>query len=58
MAIPPPPDKPADFTASDILSADAWTATRLPKPVLGLDVACTRIDKPMPFFTSLNGPPP
>src|SRR5579863_1580569 len=43
MAIPPPPDKPADFTASDILSADAWTATRLPKPVLGLDVACTKI---------------
>jgi pimeloyl-ACP methyl ester carboxylesterase len=26
--------------------------------VVGLDVACTRIDKPMPFFTSLNGPPP
>ncbi|MGH8276407.1 MAG: PAS domain S-box protein, partial [Steroidobacteraceae bacterium] len=38
----PPPDKPADFTASDILSADAWTG-RLPKPVLGLDVACTKI---------------
>ena len=42
MAIPPPPDKPADFTASDILSADAWTGAR-PKPVLGLDVACTKI---------------
>jgi pimeloyl-ACP methyl ester carboxylesterase len=26
--------------------------------VVGLDVACTRNDKPMPFFTSLNGPPP
>src|SRR5579863_2827132 len=42
MAIPPPPDKPADFTASDILSTDAWMG-RLPKPVLGLDVACTKI---------------
>ena len=42
MAIPPPPDKPADFTASDILSADAWTG-RHTKPVLGLDVACTKI---------------
>ena len=42
MATPPPPDKPADFTASDILSADAWTG-RLPKPVLGLDVACTKV---------------
>ncbi len=38
----PPPDKPADFTASDILSADAWTG-RAPKPVLGIDVACTKI---------------
>ncbi|HET9390569.1 MAG TPA: hypothetical protein VFO44_13040, partial [Steroidobacteraceae bacterium] len=37
-----PTDKPAEFTASDILSADAWTG-RLPKPVLGLDVACTKI---------------
>jgi pimeloyl-ACP methyl ester carboxylesterase len=26
--------------------------------VVGLDVACTHNDKPMPFFTSLNGPPP
>ncbi|MGH8322322.1 MAG: alpha/beta hydrolase, partial [Steroidobacteraceae bacterium] len=26
--------------------------------VAGLDVSCTRNDKPMPFFTSLNGPPP
>ncbi|MGO9802700.1 MAG: diguanylate cyclase domain-containing protein, partial [Steroidobacteraceae bacterium] len=42
MAIPPPPDKPADFTASDILSTDAWPG-RLPRPVLGLDVACTKI---------------
>ena len=38
----PPPDKPADFTASDILSADAWTG-RAHKPVLGIDVACTKI---------------
>jgi hypothetical protein len=38
----PPPDKPADFTASDILSADAWTG-RVPKPVLGIDVVCTKI---------------
>ncbi|MBV8911043.1 MAG: hypothetical protein JOZ89_09805, partial [Gammaproteobacteria bacterium] len=38
----PPPDKPADFTASDILSADAW-AGRAPKPVLGVDVVCTKI---------------
>jgi pimeloyl-ACP methyl ester carboxylesterase len=26
--------------------------------VAGLDVSCTRNDKPMPFFVSLNGPPP
>jgi len=38
----PPPDKPADFTASDILAADAWTG-RTPKPVLGMDVVCTKI---------------
>src|SRR5207237_1007794 len=37
-----PPDEPADFTASDILSADAWTG-RAPKPVLGIDVVCTKI---------------
>ncbi|HWG32330.1 MAG TPA: GAF domain-containing protein, partial [Steroidobacteraceae bacterium] len=37
-----PPDKTAEFTASDILSADAWTG-RAPKPVLGMDVACTKI---------------
>jgi PAS domain S-box-containing protein len=37
-----PPDKPAEFTASDILSADAWSG-RAPKPVLGLDVVCTKI---------------
>ena len=37
-----PPDKPADFTASDILSADAWSG-RAPRPVLGIDVACTKI---------------
>src|SRR5690348_17493396 len=37
-----PPDKPAEFTASDILSADAWSG-RAAKPVLGIDVACTKI---------------
>ena len=37
-----PPDKTSEFTASDILSADAWNG-RTPKPVLGLDVACTKI---------------
>src|SRR6185437_12119707 len=26
--------------------------------VAGLDVSCTNNDKPMPFFISLNGPPP
>jgi len=26
--------------------------------VTGLDVSCTLLDKPTPFFTSLNGPPP
>jgi len=26
--------------------------------VAGLDVACTRDDKPMPFFVSFNGPAP
>src|ERR1700749_2503220 len=36
------PDKPAECTAYDILSADAWTG-RAPRPVLGLDVACTKI---------------
>src|ERR1700757_1725462 len=38
----PPPDKPADFTASDILSADAWTG-RNAKPFIGIDVVCTKI---------------
>ena len=38
----PPPDKPADFTASDILSADAWTG-RVAKPFVGIDVVCTKI---------------
>src|SRR5579863_9062157 len=37
-----PTDKPAEFTASDILSADAWSG-RSPKPALGLDVARTKI---------------
>jgi hypothetical protein len=26
--------------------------------VVGLDVSCTRRARPMPFFTSLSGPPP
>ncbi len=26
--------------------------------ISGLDISCTRNAKPMPFFTSLNGPPP
>jgi hypothetical protein len=26
--------------------------------VAGLDVACARDDKPMPFFISVNGPSP
>ncbi len=26
--------------------------------IAGLDVSCTHDDKPTPFFTSLNGPPP
>ncbi len=26
--------------------------------VTGLDVSCTRKDKPLPFFVTLNGPPP
>jgi pimeloyl-ACP methyl ester carboxylesterase len=26
--------------------------------VMGLDISCTRNDKPMPFFITLNGPPP
>ena len=38
----PPPEKPADFTASDILSADAWTG-RSAKPIVGIDVVCTKI---------------
>ena len=37
-----PPEKPADFTASDILSADAWTG-RAAKPIVGIDVVCTKI---------------
>ena len=37
-----PPDKTSEFTASDLLSADAWNG-RTSKPVLGLDVACTKI---------------
>lgn len=37
-----PQDKAAEFTASDILASDAL-AGRAPRPVLGLDVACTKI---------------
>src|SRR5689334_1960606 len=37
-----PPDKTSEFTASDILSADAWNG-RTAKPVVGMDVACTKI---------------
>ncbi|HEV7714885.1 MAG TPA: hypothetical protein VGO53_04795, partial [Steroidobacteraceae bacterium] len=37
-----PPEKTSEFTASDILSADAWNG-RTTKPILGLDVACTKI---------------
>jgi diguanylate cyclase (GGDEF)-like protein/PAS domain S-box-containing protein len=35
-------DKPADLTASDILSPTAWNG-RSATPVVGLDVACTKI---------------
>ena len=35
-------DKPADLTASDILSPNAWNG-RAATPVVGLDVACTKI---------------
>ncbi|MFI4886785.1 MAG: PAS domain-containing protein, partial [Steroidobacterales bacterium] len=37
-----PPDKPTDFTASDILSADAWSG-KTPRPAIGVDVVCTKI---------------
>src|ERR1700750_1912509 len=37
-----PPDKTSEFTASDILSADAWNG-RTARPALGMDVACTKI---------------
>ncbi len=36
----PPPDKPADFSATDILSSDAW---RDKNSKLGIDVTCTKI---------------
>ena len=35
-----PPEKPADFSATDILSSDAWKAKT---PSIGLDVTCTKI---------------
>ncbi len=37
-----PTDSADDFTASDILSPQLWTR-RNPRPVLGLDVTCTKI---------------
>jgi diguanylate cyclase (GGDEF)-like protein/PAS domain S-box-containing protein len=36
-------DKPADLTASDILSPSVWTGGRAARPTLGIDVACTKI---------------
>ena len=36
----PPPEKPADFSATDILSSDAWKDKT---PRLGIDVTCTKI---------------
>ena len=38
-----PPDKSAEFTASDILSADAWNGDKVPRAAIGVDVACTKI---------------
>src|SRR5215831_8928140 len=38
----PPPEVPPDLTASDVLSSDIWSG-RAVQPVLGLDVACTKI---------------
>jgi diguanylate cyclase (GGDEF)-like protein/PAS domain S-box-containing protein len=35
-------DQTDEFTASDILSSKAW-ARRTPRPVIGLDVTCTKI---------------
>jgi diguanylate cyclase (GGDEF)-like protein/PAS domain S-box-containing protein len=37
-----PPDKPAEFTASEILATDAWSG-RVPRPAGDLDVACIKI---------------
>ena len=37
-----PTEPTEDFTASDILSPQLWTR-RSPRPVLGLDVTCTKI---------------
>jgi diguanylate cyclase (GGDEF)-like protein/PAS domain S-box-containing protein len=36
-------DKPADLTASDILSPSVWNGGRSVRPAVGLDVACTKI---------------
>ena len=37
-----PPDSNVEFTASDVLSADVWSG-KVPPPVVGIDVACTKI---------------
>ncbi len=37
-----PPETPTEFTASDVLSADLMRGRAAP-PVLGIDVACTKI---------------
>jgi len=42
MSTPTPLLEPADLTASDILSPNAWSG-RSAKPAVGLDVACTKI---------------
>ena len=42
----PPPDKPADFTASDILSADAWTGRRASSRVTAGELVLTPGLKP------------
>jgi hypothetical protein len=37
-----PPDSSVEFTASDVLSTDAWSG-KSPPTVVGIDVACTKI---------------
>ncbi len=36
------PDRPGDFTASDVLSPQFWNKTA-PRPSLGLEITCTKI---------------